>query len=326
MEKKDLPLVSVIVPCYKVEKYLPACINSIICQTYENLEIILVDDGSPDRCGEICDKYAKEDERVKVIHKSNGGLSDARNAAINIAIGDYFVFVDSDDFLASDHIEELLYLVKKYNSEISVTQWQDYYDGEEIHIKKRKGGKREICFNTPQEAVTSMYYQEEFDNSVWGKMYHRDLFNTLRFPKGLVFEDDYLVYQLMFQCQRVAYSNKITYYYLLRSDSIEGAQMNTNKIDSALAVLSSLEIEHWDLTSQVLPAYRSRYLSFCMHLLLKAPEDYYKMDVLWNKVKSFRLPVILDRRARPKARVAAILSYFGLSVLKAAFKFVDQRK
>lgn len=317
-------LISVIIPCYKVEKYLPACIESVMKQTYGKIEIILVDDGSPDRCGMICDNYAQKDNRIIVIHKPNGGLSDARNAALDIAKGEYLTFVDSDDTVAVDYVEEQYRLIEKYDCQMSVTQWQTFVEGTQLKIRQDK--PREICFNTPQEAVTSMYYQEEFDNAVCGKMYHRDLFKSLRFPKGLVFEDDYLVYQLMFKCKKVAYSNKITYYYLLRSDSIEGAQMSPNKIDSALAVLESLEKDHCDLVSQVIPAYRSRYLSFCMHLLLKAPDNYEKMNILWDKVKEFRMPVIFDRRARPKARIAGLLSYFGMGVLKQAFKFVDQRK
>lgn len=317
-------LISVIIPCYKVEKYLPACIESVMKQTYGKIEIILVDDGSPDRCGMICDNYAQKDNRIIVIHKPNGGLSDARNAALDIAKGEYLTFVDSDDTVAVDYVEEQYRLICKYNCQIAVTQWQTFLEGKPLIIKQKE--HRELCFKTPKEAVMSMYYQEEFDNAVCGKMYHSSLFDNLRFPKGLIFEDDYLVYQLMFLCKQIAYSNKVTYYYLLRDDSIEGVEMNPNKIDSALTVLKSLESDHWDLVSQVLPAYRSRYLSFCMHLLLKAPVGYDKMDILWNKVREFRLSVILDGRARPKARIAAVLSYFGIPVLKKAFKLVDQRK
>ncbi|MBQ3828277.1 MAG: glycosyltransferase family 2 protein, partial [Prevotella sp.] len=158
------------------------------------------------------------------------------------------------------------------------------------------------------------------------KLYHKSLFDEIRFPKGLLFEDDYTVYRLLFKSDKVAYSNKITYYYLLRSDSIEGATFSQKKMDSALEVLRSLEDDHWDLVSQVLPAYRSRYLSFCMHLLLKAPNNYENIDILWSKIKKFRVSVILDKKARPKARVAALFSYLGIGFLKLTFKLIDQRK
>lgn len=318
------PLISVIVPCYKVEMYVASCINSIISQTYKNLEIILVDDGSPDRSGMICEEYAAKDDRIKVIHKENGGLSDARNAAIDIAQGEYITFIDSDDTVSNDHIMTLFLLVEKYQCKLSVGQWQTYKEGTSLRINQLD--EKEICYDTPQEAVTAMFYQEEFDNAACVKLYHKSLFNNIRFPKGLVFEDDYTVYQLLFMSDKVAYTNHITYYYLLRADSIEGVAFSKKKMDSALAVFRSMEEDHYDLISQVLPAYRSRYLSFCMHLILKAPKDYEKNGLLWKRIKEYRWPVIFDSRARKKARVAAILSFFGTNVLKLAFKVVDKRR
>lgn len=318
------PLISIIVPCYKVEKYLSKCIESVIAQTYQNLEIILVDDGSPDNCGKICDEYADKDSRIKVIHKPNGGLSDARNVALDVAKGDYITFIDSDDTVSADHVETLYRLVEKYQCKLSVGQWQMYKEGTPLIVKQSK--KKEILYNSPKEAVTAMYYQEEFDNAACVKLYHRSIFDGIRFPKGLVFEDDYTVYRLLFKSDKVAYSNHITYHYLLRADSIEGVAFSNKKMNSALAVFKSMEEEHFDLISQVLPAYRSRYLSFCMHLIMKAPTDFEKIDELWKRVKKYRRYVILDSRARKKARIAAILSYFGIKPLKIVFRLVDQRK
>jgi len=318
------PLITVIVPCYKVEKYLPSCVDSIIRQTYHHLEIILIDDGSPDKCGEICDNYSRIDSRISVIHKSNGGLSDARNAAIDLAKGEYITFVDSDDTITEYYVSELFRLVQKYNCKVAVCQWQIYREGCPLVIKQQK--HKEICYQTAQDAVTAMFYQEEFDNAACVKLYHKSLFNEIRFPKGLLFEDDYTVYQLLFKTDKVAYSNRIIYHYLLRADSIEGNSFSNKKMDSALEVINSLEKDNWNLISQVLPAYRSRYLSFCLHLLLKAPKDYERIDFLWNKVKEFRLRVILDTRARPKARIAALISYLGIDMLKKAFSYVDKRK
>ena len=320
----NTPLISVIVPCYKVEKYLHLCVDSILFQTYTNLEIILVDDGSPDKCGEICDDYAQKDSRIKVIHKENGGLSDARNVAIDIANGQYLTFVDSDDTVAKNHVEELYRLIVKYGCKLSVTQWYTYKEGTKLNVHQKD--IKEFCYDSPKEAVSVMFYQKEFDNAVCGKLYHRSLFNTLRFPIGLIFEDDYTVYRLFFASDKIAYSNVITYYYLLRADSIEGAVFNKKKMDSALAVFKSMEEEHWDLISQVLPAYRSRYLSFCMHLLLKAPTNYDKSYLLWDRIKRYRWSVICDNNARNKTRIAAILSYFGLGIVKIVFALVDKRK
>lgn len=132
MESK---LISVIVPVYNVEKYLSKCIDSILAQTYKNLEIILVDDGSPDNCPKICDEYAKKDNRIKVIHKENGGLSAARNVALDIAKGEYIGFVDSDDFIAEDMYEVLYNLAEKYNAEISSVSFYKVIENNIITIR-----------------------------------------------------------------------------------------------------------------------------------------------------------------------------------------------
>lgn len=122
-KNKNLPLISVIVPIYNVEQFLPKCIDSILVQTYKNIEILLVDDGSPDRCGEICDEYAQKDKRIRVIHKPNGGLSDARNAALDLMQGEWVTCVDSDDFITPDYLETLYGLCNKYNCKMSVADW-----------------------------------------------------------------------------------------------------------------------------------------------------------------------------------------------------------
>ena len=124
MPNKEKPLISVIVPIYKVEKYLNKCVKSIINQTYKNLEIILVDDGSPDNCGKICDKLAERDDRIRIIHKKNGGLSSARNAGIEIANGEYIGFVDSDDYIDNDMFETLYNNIKDNNADLSIIGYQ----------------------------------------------------------------------------------------------------------------------------------------------------------------------------------------------------------
>ena len=129
------PLISVIVPCYNVEEYLPKCVESVLNQTYRNLEILLVDDGSPDRCGEICDGYATVDSRVKVIHKENGGLSDARNVALDVMKGEYVTFVDSDDYVAEDYVEYLYKLIEENGVKLSVSCYQEFKDGASVEIR-----------------------------------------------------------------------------------------------------------------------------------------------------------------------------------------------
>lgn len=133
------PLISVIVPCYNVEEYLPKCIESILNQTYRNLEILLVDDGSPDNCGRICDEYAAKDSRIRIIHKKNGGLSDARNAALDVMTGEYVTFIDSDDYVSDDYVEYLYKIIKESGVKLSVSSYQTFVDD----------SSAEICTNNP---------------------------------------------------------------------------------------------------------------------------------------------------------------------------------
>ncbi|MCS2696490.1 glycosyltransferase [Phocaeicola dorei] len=157
-----------------MEEYLPKCIESILNQTYRNLEILLVDDGSPDNCGRICDEYAAKDSRIRIIHKKNGGLSDARNAALDVMTGEYVTFIDSDDYVSDDYVEYLYKIIKESGVKLSVSSYQTFVDD----------SSAEICTNNPlfvkivhtNDALTGMFYQQIFDTSAWAKMYHRSLF------------------------------------------------------------------------------------------------------------------------------------------------------
>ena len=179
------PLVSVIVPIYMVEKYICECVNSIILQSYKNLEIILVDDGSPDRCPEICDEYAKQDSRIKVIHKPNGGLSDARNAGIEIAEGEYLSFVDSDDVIHHEMIEVLMQpLIENKELKMSACQCLYFNDGD--------------IFDTTQEIKPmviidyNVFFTKKLWVTAWGKIYKKELFREIKYPVGRIHEDEFI--------------------------------------------------------------------------------------------------------------------------------------
>ena len=317
------PLISIIIPCYNVEEYLPKCINSIINQTYRNLEIILVDDGSSDSCGQICDEYAAKDARIKVIHKENGGQSDARNVAIDIAKGEYITFVDSDDYVTGDYVEVLYSLIEKYGCKVSAALHQTFSEGEEPDLSR--DANLEIC-QPVMKAIEDMLYQKWYDTAPWAKMYHRSLFGTdIRYPKVIIFEDLATTYLLFAKAESVAFSNKKIYCYLLRSNSSEGATFTPFKMDSALRVFDSFDL-HRDITDKVRKAYNCRMMSFMFHILLKMPKGYDKASYLKDRIKAIRWSVLCDSRARKKARVAALLSYLGMNTVRCIFKFVDERK
>ena len=317
-------LISVIVPVYKVEPYLHRCVDSILAQTYINLEIFLVDDGSPDNCGKICDEYAKKDSRIKVIHKKNGGLSDARNVAIDMAKGEYITFIDSDDFVASDYVETLYHLIEKYQCKVGVAWLRTFHEGCEADTKQPP--YIEKVFDRI-EGIENMFYQELFDTAAWCKIYHRSLFETgIRYPFGLIYEDLPTTYLLFLQADKVAFCNHIIYNYLLRANSIEGQPFRANKLDSALKILEMI-LSHANELKPIEKAVRCRLLSFCLHILLEMPAEYpdKRKQVLIDYVKRNRWKVLTDARARKKARVGALISYLGLNTARKILNRVKER-
>lgn len=209
-------LVSVIVPIYGVEDYLSKCVDSIINQTYKNLEIILVDDGGKDKCPEICDEYAGKDSRIKVIHKKNGGLSDARNAGIAIAKGEYFVFIDSDDWVETTMVERLLDACKKYNVKLAACG-RYITDGTVINGTAYEG--TEGVYSS-EEALNEILSGKSLDVAAWDKIYVRDLFDDIRYPVGENNEDIAVFYKIVDTAGKVAHCGTNEYYYRSRPGSI----------------------------------------------------------------------------------------------------------
>lgn len=232
-------LISIIVPIYKVEKYLDECINSIIKQTYNNIEIILVDDGSPDDCGNICDKYAKEDNRIKVIHKKNGGLSDARNKGIDVAKGKYITFIDSDDYVEIEYIEKLYNAIKENNTLISQCSILKVNNQKEI---KNKLGYEENCIKTGIEMINDLYSKHLIENIVvWNKMYNMELFKELRFPFGKIHEDEFTTYKIFYNVDEVAIINNYLYNYRQTDESIIGRKFSTKRLELLEAIEQRLD-------------------------------------------------------------------------------------
>ena len=213
------PLVSIIVPIYKVEPYLRRCLDSIVNQTYTNLEIILVDDGSPDNCPQICDEYAAKDNRIVVIHKENGGLSDARNAGLDICRGEYVSFVDSDDWVADIYIEIMLKAINDNKATIAITDFFrtsqtfcssfPYYDISHVEILNHIEATKKLW----SEHISAF-------TTVWGALYKTNLFKRIRFPKGRIHEDLYVSFQLLYTSNKTVFIDIPLYFYFFREDSI----------------------------------------------------------------------------------------------------------
>lgn len=223
-----MSLVSVIVPVYNVEEYLAECVESILSQTYHNIEIILVDDGSTDESGLLCEEYAKKDDRVRVFHKENGGLSDARNYGIDRAEGSYITFVDSDDILHVSCIEKLYTLMSCSGSGVSICNMERFEETESIRYTYTNP---KVCILDAESALKELLLQRCFDVSACGKMYCKELFNNVSYPTGQLYEDLGTTYKVIMKTEKVCYINQSLYYYRYRPGSITTRPFNMKMLD-----------------------------------------------------------------------------------------------
>lgn len=225
-----MDLISVIVPIYKVETYLNRCVESIVHQTYKNLEIILVDDGSPDNCPALCDEWAQKDNRIRVIHKSNGGLSDARNAGLHIANGEYISFVDSDDWLAPEFYALLLTTLQDTKSDISMCKVQKVWKSEDAQILVKDVYEHEVLDTI--QALHELIVENKIQQVVWNKLYKRKIVENLPFEKGKCNEDEFWSYQAFGRAKRSVRIEYTGYYYFQREGSIMSTSYSLQRLDA----------------------------------------------------------------------------------------------
>lgn len=221
-------LISVVVPIYNVEKYLNRCIESLVCQTYNNLEIMLVDDGALDECSRICDDWMQRDSRIKVIHKQNGGLSGARNAGLSIATGDYIGFVDSDDYVSEDFFESLLNTALKHNSEIVECNVARFY---ESGVYEKTEDDLLVTDYSTVDALSGLIRENPFHQHVWNKLYKSDVLKGIDFEVAKLNEDEFWTYQVFGRAKQVSKINKTMYFYFQRNNSIMGGDYSLRRLD-----------------------------------------------------------------------------------------------
>lgn len=220
------PLISVIIPIYNVEKFLEECISSVVEQTYRHLEIILVDDGSPDGCPLMCDKWAERDSRIKVIHKANGGLSDARNAGLEVASGDYIAFVDSDDWIMPEMYEKMLLVMQLENADICACNIRSCYpDHEDVW------GCREYVIGNSEQILDMLYSDTKYPVAAWNKLYKREGWEEIRFPVGKICEDAFTTFRLVHSAKRIAQIPEAFYCYRIRPQSIMTSAFSIKRMD-----------------------------------------------------------------------------------------------
>jgi len=316
------PLISVIIPVYKVEPYLRKCLDSVLAQTYANLQIILVDDGSPDNCGKICDEYAGKDKRIEVIHKENGGLSDARNAGLGIMKGEYVAFVDSDDWVLPKYIEDMYENLKKYNSDLAISGIAYFYEHNKEYKYPYNMKTREGVWNREQ-AINKLMYQNEFLPSAYVKLYKVKLFETIKYPKGMYWEDLATAYRLFFACDKISYLDDKNYFYVQRRGSILH-KPSIKKMNDALDILD--EMLKW--IKENMPVCEKSAicrlvgLNFHIYHSLLKDKNEYRNEIarIEKNIKKYRYEIIFDLKIKNKIRIACLLSYLGFGILGCIFK------
>ena len=246
------PIVSIIVPIYNVEEYIHECVDHLLNQTYPHLEIILVDDASPDNCPQICEEYAMKDPRIRVLHKPNGGLSDARNAGMAIATGEYFVFVDSDDYIVNDAVEQLVYMVERTGTKLACFGYSTKPDN------LAKGIDSNISVANSKEMIRFILTENTVHTSAWGKIYHRNLFATVQYPKGKIYEDYATMYRLIDQIDQIAYASTKKYFYRTNPTSITGGRFYPR------------QLQYFEISEQVMAYIAQKYPYYKKHVKNRA--------------------------------------------------------
>ena len=326
--KDKLPLISVIVPVYNVQPYLARCVDSILSQTYKNLEIFLVDDGSPDDCGRMCDEYKKADSRVKVIHKDNGGLSDARNVAIDVASGDYILCVDSDDYIHHTMIEVLYLSLKKHGCDISIASHLNVTDQGKPDLSSKKENKTKV-FDV-QSGLEAMLYQKDITTSAWGKLYKAELFTNIRYPKGKLCEDLDTTYRLFAKSKKIVLNSVKLYFYLQRDNSIINSSFKPARMDALKFAEDQLTFVEREFPAIKKSAHNRLFMEAVFIMLTMQKTAVGSHDVNWtrcvNAIKKHRKIVLCDTKSRVLYRAYAILSFISPKLIYVINKTKSRMK
>ena len=301
----EQPLISVIVPVYNVEKYLRPCVESILEQTYKNIEVILVNDGSTDKSKAICLELAEKDKRISYYEKANSGLSDTRNVGLEKAKGEYITFVDSDDLLAPNAVRTLYELCRKYDTEIAVGKISHFVDGEQPYYKTQT---RENVFGQ-DEAICNFLYQKEISTSACGKIYRASDLKNVRFKSNILYEDNLFLSDVLNQVQKVIYTDEECYGYRHRANSITTklfSEKDLDIIDIGKELLRRYEYKSKELSLAV----HIYQVTNCLRIYLTAPGDErFKNDINYCReyIELHKKETLKNSKARNKLKIALLI-------------------
>lgn len=312
-------LITIIIPVYNVIEYITKCLDSVLKQTYQNLEIIVVDDGSVDGSGHVCDEYAQKDSRIRVIHKENGGLSDARNAALAVCKGKYISFLDSDDWIENDFVEYLYCLAQKYNADVVECDFK--YIDKNGHLFNSPQNDGNIFVFSSEEALEKLMQGNYIVTSATAKLYKRQIFDELRFPYGKFYEDIPVTYEVMLQNDCIVFGNRPLYNYFYRPGSISCRKFSEKRMDALYFLDESVDKvvnKYPHLKKQAEIAKFRMNFGILIELDNSEIANKYREEVYEN-VKKYRASTILSKNVNIKWRVKALLSVFGEKLIKKLF-------
>lgn len=303
-------MISILVPVYNVEKYLRCCLDSILGQTYTDYEVILVNDGSTDQSGAICDAYAAEHDCIRVIHQKNAGVAQTRNVLVAAAQGEYITFVDSDDSIEPTYLEVLLRDLQETGADVSICSWSEVSDA---GVRTELGWDlKEKGFQvwTTQQAVMSLLYQKGIDNNPWGKLYVRAVLEDVEFPAGRVYEDLAVLYMILLKARRICYRPEALYLYTCNTVGISQSVFSPRRMD-----LIDMAEELYRDVEQRFPDYRraaqARLLRAYIHVYLQIPnQEAYKdyMNRVFKGIRKHCRAVASDPEAKRGTRRAALIA------------------
>lgn len=306
-------IISVIVPVYNAEKYLKQCIESVINQTYTNIELILVDDGSTDTSGGICDYYVSLDRRIQVIHKENGGLSDARNVGTKKANGKWIFFLDSDDYICIKTLELLLKIAIQKKAQIVIGNEIKFYDNKRI---KPRNISANIEVLQKKEAILAYFYRK-IPGYACGKLINREILDNIDFPVGRIFEDAFIVYRYIDRAERIAVTEKVIYYYRQRKDGIIRSHYSHKQLDIIEANIDAYNYFSHDTEDIKLAIMSKRFVS-AVDVLRKIPlrREYFKdRQIAIKEIITTRKGVLKDTRNSKVVHCMALVAIISPSLL-----------
>lgn len=322
------PLISIVIPVYNVEALLERCVNSVLSQTYDNIQVILVDDGSTDSSGHLCDVLAAEDNRIEVIHTLNGGLSAARNVGMKSVKGEWVAFVDSDDMIGEKHVENLLRAAISLHNKIVVAVTGSSKIGVlDMRVKNVIGGQAEHKeLSAPEAIEISVTEGERFASHAWGKLYPKELFSLLEYPVGKYFEDQFVTYKVFLKAEGIVYENANDYGYTIdRNTSISNSSY-LHRLD----YLEAIRDMRNDLKCVLPEVNKAMNLRFFATLASSAaiatlPSGRQAFAQIYSEIVETRRDALRIKGLPIKVRIVYLLSYFGLGITRLLLTIASNR-